>query len=73
MCTDEMREDFIMSMKKAIVDFVLKDPKEVCNILLTKKNVVNYDDVGHTFIYTDHNPVKLLVSQCNNCLFSQIK
>uniref|UniRef100_A0A2A4JQR8 Dynein axonemal heavy chain 7 n=1 Tax=Heliothis virescens TaxID=7102 RepID=A0A2A4JQR8_HELVI len=25
-CTDEMREDFMMSMKKAIVDFVLKDP-----------------------------------------------
>ncbi|XP_045534007.1 dynein axonemal heavy chain 7 [Papilio machaon] len=24
--TDEMREDFMMSMKKAIVDFVLKDP-----------------------------------------------
>ncbi|XP_063529439.1 dynein axonemal heavy chain 7-like [Cydia strobilella] len=26
--TAEMREDFIMSMKKAIVDFVLKDPNE---------------------------------------------
>ncbi|KAI8428218.1 hypothetical protein MSG28_002442 [Choristoneura fumiferana] len=25
-CTDEMREDFMMAMKKAIVDFVLKDP-----------------------------------------------
>ncbi|GBP05923.1 Dynein heavy chain 7, axonemal [Eumeta japonica] len=25
-CTDDMREDFMMSMKKAIVDFVLKDP-----------------------------------------------
>lgn len=28
-CTDEMREDFMMSMKKAIVDFVLKDPNMV--------------------------------------------
>ncbi|KAI5631027.1 dynein heavy chain and region d6 of dynein motor domain-containing protein [Phthorimaea operculella] len=26
--TDEMREDYIMSMKKAIVDFVLKDPED---------------------------------------------
>ncbi|XP_049887204.1 dynein axonemal heavy chain 7-like [Pectinophora gossypiella] len=25
-CTDEMREDFMMSMKRAIVDFVMKDP-----------------------------------------------
>lgn len=28
-CTEEMREDFMMSMKKAIVDFVLKDPNTV--------------------------------------------
>lgn len=28
-CTDEMREDFMMAMKKAIVDFVLKDPNAV--------------------------------------------
>lgn len=27
--TEEMREDFMMSMKKAIVDFVLKDPNTV--------------------------------------------
>lgn len=32
-CTDEMREDFMMSMKKAIVDFVLKDPNTVAIFL----------------------------------------
>ncbi|XP_049866243.1 dynein axonemal heavy chain 7-like [Pectinophora gossypiella] len=37
-CIDEMREDFMMSMKKAIVDFILNDPNKVCAI--SKLNLI---------------------------------